>query len=283
MKRSLLAVLPLMLLSTSCVEAPPEDERAGAAASALSAAQCEYFEQGGKVTICHATGGPGSPVKRIQVASSACENAHAAHAGDFIAVDGSCGPNTCLAELTPCDATLPCCEGLTCDDGVCRQPPICANESFEATGCDQNIPNGAPFFGGLATLTKSIGSAPISVYEAQTEECEFSFGPCSTFNVDTEQDLLIGSDNQYEISFHFVRPMASFSVGKVYGLGVLTFTFLKAGNVVFTDEVNRNPEEIATIDCAIGSTASWTPPSDFDEVRIHGGIFGLTDLGACTL
>ena len=283
MKRSLLAALPVMLLSVSCAETSPDDEPAASVASALSAAQCEFFEVGGKVTICHATGGPGSPVKQIRIASAACQNAHADHPGDFIAVSGSCGPGTCLAELTPCDQTLPCCDGLTCDQGLCVQPSICAVEDFESFGCDTIIAQDTPIFGGLATMEKVVGSSPLAVYLQGSEDCEFSFGPCSTLNVDASHSMLVATDNVYATSFRFARAMRSFSIGKLYGLGTVQIQFLKAGSVVLTDVIDRNPEVNVAVDCTIGSSGSWTPASDFDEVVISGGILGLTDLGACTM
>lgn len=284
MKRLLLASLPVMCLSVSCTETSSSDPSVGSGSSALSAAQCEYFEEGGKVTICHATGGPGSPVKKIRVGSAACENAHAAHPGDFIAIDGSCGPNTCLAENTPCDATLPCCEGLACEDGRCVEPPTCASEDFGSFGCDINIPDGSSVLGGLATMSKTIGAQPLAVYQTATEACEFSFGPCSTLNLDAGQhSILVAQDNVYEVTFNFGRPMSSFSIGKLYGLGITQVTFRNAGNVVLTEQVNRDPGSNPNIVCEVGTTLSWTPPAAFDEVELFGGIFAITDLGACTM
>ena len=57
MKRLLLASLPVICLSVSCAETSSSDPPIGSGSSALSAAQCDYFEEGGRVTICHATGG----------------------------------------------------------------------------------------------------------------------------------------------------------------------------------------------------------------------------------
>ena len=104
------------MLALSC--ATPTEETVGTAAAALSADQCSFFDVAGKVTICHATGAEKNPVVVIRVARDSCVNAHAEHAGDFVAVDGNCGPDACLAPQAPCDETLPCCEG-TCSDGVC--------------------------------------------------------------------------------------------------------------------------------------------------------------------
>src|SRR5262245_46072422 len=48
--------------------------------SALTAEQCLDFEEGGKVTICHATGSTKNTVVKLQVATAACIDAHAHHA-----------------------------------------------------------------------------------------------------------------------------------------------------------------------------------------------------------
>ena len=79
-------------------------------ASALSVAQCEYFETNGKTTICHATASSKNPYVLIKVSESACINAHADHPRDFIDVaGGNCNSAACLPETAPCDAALPCC------------------------------------------------------------------------------------------------------------------------------------------------------------------------------
>lgn len=70
------------------------------------------------------------------MALDACVNAHAEHAGDFVAVNGDCGPGACLADGAPCDATLPCCEGSACNaDGTCQPlpPPVQTEFAWEVS------------------------------------------------------------------------------------------------------------------------------------------------------
>lgn len=93
----------------------------------LSAAQCDYFAVDGRVQICHATGSRTRPYTILKVAEAACVSAHANHPGDYVAVgDPSCQGGGCLPADAPCDATLPCCDGLTCEAGTCvalERPP----------------------------------------------------------------------------------------------------------------------------------------------------------------
>ncbi len=119
------------------------DESTGSTSSALSTAQCEYFETNGKTTICHATGSAKNPYVLIKVSESACVNAHANHPGDFIDVDGGdCNNAACLPDTAPCDPTLPCCGNLNCTDGTCQCPAgqtfcdvTCVDESSDTSNC----------------------------------------------------------------------------------------------------------------------------------------------------
>lgn len=103
----------------ACAAEPTTDR----GSSALTAEQCNYFAQDGRTTICHATSSAAHPFAKIRVATQACVNAHANHAGDFVAVDDDCGADACLAEGAPCDATLACCDGTSCIAGTCAAPP----------------------------------------------------------------------------------------------------------------------------------------------------------------
>jgi hypothetical protein len=91
-------------------------------ADALTAEQCSHFAEDGQIAICHATESTKNPFVMLRIPRSACVNGHAHHAGDKIAVNGSCDPDACLPELAPCDSTLGCCDGLTCEEGACRGP-----------------------------------------------------------------------------------------------------------------------------------------------------------------
>jgi len=90
-------------------------------AHALSAAQCDAFASGGKVSICHATSSASHSYVTLNVARSGCVGGHAGHEGDYVAVnDPTCSGGSCLPQDAPCDATLPCCEGAFCRDGTCQ-------------------------------------------------------------------------------------------------------------------------------------------------------------------
>lgn len=104
---SLMAILAIMTLSNW--------------AYSLSKAQCDAFASDGKIPICHATGSANNPYVIIKVAVSACVDAHAGHEGDYVAVDDpTCSGGGCLPQDAPCDASLPCCDGMSCDDGTCH-------------------------------------------------------------------------------------------------------------------------------------------------------------------
>lgn len=89
---------------------------------ALTEEQCLFFEVNGKTAICHAIGSPQTPFIALEVPTQACMR-HAEHPNDHVAVgDPECQGTGCLPENAPCDATLPCCEGLTCNNGICGPP-----------------------------------------------------------------------------------------------------------------------------------------------------------------
>jgi hypothetical protein len=94
-------------------------------AHALTAAQCEYFEQNGTVQICHATDSVTHPYVPVTASVDACVEGFATqHPADFIAVDDpQCHGGGCLPAGAPCDVTLPCCDGLQCTAGVCTTSP----------------------------------------------------------------------------------------------------------------------------------------------------------------
>jgi hypothetical protein len=112
------SLAPLALVISCVGEVPPP---AGRSAPALTAAQCDYFAADGRTRICHRTSSRVHPYTILNVSESACVSAHADHAGDYIAPanDLNCQGGGCLPQSAPCDATLPCCEGMTCRAGVC--------------------------------------------------------------------------------------------------------------------------------------------------------------------
>jgi hypothetical protein len=151
--------------------ATPADEQIGSNHAGLTAAQCRHFAASGKVTICHRTHAAGHQYRILEVSEHACINAHAAHAGDYVAVDDpTCQGGGCLPAGAPCDATVPCCDGASCQNGVCAA--ICVPGAFRyetrpytagvvpqsseaAVAAFHGAPADAPGYGSttLATLT----------------------------------------------------------------------------------------------------------------------------------
>ena len=112
----------IAIVGVGCVGANSADE-VSVQQGALTADQCEYFEVGGKTQICHATGSGKHPYTILKISEQACIQAHANHAGDYIAVgDPTCQGGGCLPTGAPCDATVPCCDGLSCVAGTCQCP-----------------------------------------------------------------------------------------------------------------------------------------------------------------
>lgn len=110
-----IAALPLMAGCTGSQPGP-----VGTSAAALTADQCNYFEVDGKVRICHKTSSTKNPYTVLNISDNACINAHAGHAGDYVAAnDPTCQGGGCLPEGAPVDNTLPCCESLSDVNGVC--------------------------------------------------------------------------------------------------------------------------------------------------------------------
>ncbi|MDB4931170.1 MAG: Thiamin-phosphate pyrophosphorylase [Myxococcaceae bacterium] len=125
--RYALAVVPWALLNAGCSGA----DAPGTAVSNLTADQCNFFDENGKVTVCHATGSARNPITVIRVSTSACVNAHSGHAGDRIAPDGDCGPTACLPATAPYDGTVRCCDGLAIRAAHCVD--LCANVACPAS------------------------------------------------------------------------------------------------------------------------------------------------------
>ncbi|KYF55751.1 hypothetical protein BE04_51035 [Sorangium cellulosum] len=152
-KRSLLGYLAIPAFSTllfaSCTSADPsaadgdDHEAVGEAHDALTPEQCNYFDVNGTVQICHKTSSATKPYTIVRVSEQACINAHSAHADDYVAsldpsspsYDPTCGGQGCLAVNAPCDPTVPCCDGLTCQSGTCTDVNECA---LGTDNCDAN-------------------------------------------------------------------------------------------------------------------------------------------------
>ncbi|AUX44938.1 uncharacterized protein SOCE26_064080 [Sorangium cellulosum] len=131
---ALLGLSSFAVLGGACSSTDTPDgsdaEHLGAADQHLIDAQCTSFEVNGKTQICHYTGSASHPYTIIKTSAQGCINGHAGHAHDYIAVgDPTCQGGGCLPTGAPCDATLPCCSGSSCQSGTCVQdcvPTTCA-------------------------------------------------------------------------------------------------------------------------------------------------------------
>ncbi|MCY1075788.1 FG-GAP-like repeat-containing protein [Archangium lansingense] len=174
------------LLLASCASTDPSeadshegDETVGESHDALTAEQCTYFDVNGTVQICHKTSSTIHPYTIVRVSEQACINAHSAHNGDYVTsldptsplYDPTCSGQGCLAVNAPCDATVPCCDGLTCQSGTC----VDVNECAAGTdNCNEN-----------ATCTNTAGSFTCACnagYEGDGVTCtnidECAANPC---------------------------------------------------------------------------------------------------------
>ncbi|WP_437686102.1 FG-GAP-like repeat-containing protein [Sorangium sp. So ce176] len=188
-KSSLLGYLTIPAFSTllvvSCTSADPsviggdDDEAVGEAHDALTPDQCNYFDVNGTVQICHKTGSATKPYTIIRVSEQACINAHSAHAQDYVtsldpsspSYDPTCGGQGCLAVNAPCDPTVPCCDGLTCQSGTCTDVNECAlgTDNCDANAACTNTP-------GSFTCACNAGYEGDGVTCADIDECAGS--PC---------------------------------------------------------------------------------------------------------
>ncbi|MDI1477657.1 FG-GAP-like repeat-containing protein [Polyangium sp. y55x31] len=174
------------LLLAGCASADPSeadshegDEAVGEAHDALTAVQCNYFDINGTAQLCHKTSSKTHPYTIIRVSEQACINAHSAHNGDYVTsldptsplFDPTCSGLGCLPVNAPCDATVPCCDGLTCQSGTCVDVDECAAGT---DNCDEN-----------ATCTNTAGSFTCACnagYEGDGVSCtnidECAASPC---------------------------------------------------------------------------------------------------------
>lgn len=142
---SLLGLGGFALLGAACQDAGTPDEDVGSDGSALTAAQCSYFDINGKVQICHKTSSAAHPYTILRLSEQGCINGHVAHGGDYVAstdpasplYDPTCSGGGCLPVTAPCDATLPCCDGSTCTDGVCVGTPPDPCDGVTCVAIDQ--------------------------------------------------------------------------------------------------------------------------------------------------
>ena len=109
----------LLVGAVGCATETTETRSTDSSDFALVADQCAYVPVNGKVQICHATPSSRHPYQILNVTADACVR-HALHEDDYIAIDDpSCSGGGCLPADAPCDATLPCCDGSSCNAGTC--------------------------------------------------------------------------------------------------------------------------------------------------------------------
>ncbi|WP_437302922.1 calcium-binding EGF-like domain-containing protein [Sorangium sp. So ce388] len=136
---SLLGVSGFAVLGGACSDAETDDEHVDSADSALTGAQCDYFDVNGKVQICHLTSSASHPYTIIKTSVQGCINGHAGHPGDYITstdpssptYDPTCQGGGCLPVGAPTDATLECCDGLVSQNGTCVD--LCAGVTCAAS------------------------------------------------------------------------------------------------------------------------------------------------------
>ena len=132
---------------TGCSNESPKTEpvKVGATSSALTAAECNFFDSNGKVRICHATPSSKNPYIILQVSDSGCINGHVAHLNDYVATatDLDCHGGGCFPVGAPADPKIPCCPALVAKNGVCTD--LCAgvtctalDQCHTAGVCDPN-------------------------------------------------------------------------------------------------------------------------------------------------
>ncbi len=178
----------------------PSEPSIGTEQSALNAEQCAYFESGGKIQICHATTSPNHPYKILKVSSDACLDSHALHPDDYVAVDDpTCNGGGCLPELAPCDATLPCCDGLECRNGTCQAPVPVSSDGCPAGSFSRSVSSDGQSF--TMIFDKFVASTGPGVPESEaTKRCVLTVdidtpaGTTWTFDADYRGYVQVASD-----------------------------------------------------------------------------------------
>ncbi|HTN92679.1 MAG TPA: calcium-binding EGF-like domain-containing protein [Sorangium sp.] len=136
---SLLGASGFAVLGGACTGAETDHEHVDSADSALTGAQCDYFDVNGKVQICHLTSSATHPYTIIKTSVQGCINGHADHPGDYITstdpssptYDPTCQGGGCLPVGAPTDGTLECCDGLISQNGTCVD--LCAGVTCAAS------------------------------------------------------------------------------------------------------------------------------------------------------
>lgn len=124
MKRiyAVLAVLSgLLIVCGRSSEQAVEQPHGAAASPALTVDECNYFAVDGNVRICHFTGSAKKPYTILQVSGAGCVDGHSTHPNDYVptGTDLNCSGGGCFPAGAPADPTIPCCDGLIAQAGVC--------------------------------------------------------------------------------------------------------------------------------------------------------------------
>jgi len=144
------------------------------------------------------------------------------------------------------------------------------------------LPDNSEIFGGAATVSSSPAGKLRIVSPDTGESCTFSFGDCATSTpVDTPHKILACDLNsKCSITFSFVSTMTSFTIGKLWSASAfpyLVVRFLNAdGDVVLADLISRNG-----VPCTQGSSFTWSPAKEFNQVVIEGQLTAVTEVSAC--
>jgi hypothetical protein len=119
MKRVCLVLVVISGFLVVCGRSNVQEE--AAASSALTVDECNYFDVNGTVRICHFNGSTKKPYTILHVSSAGCVDGHSTHPNDFIPAetDLTCSGSGCFPAGAPVDSTVPCCDGLVPEDGVC--------------------------------------------------------------------------------------------------------------------------------------------------------------------
>jgi hypothetical protein len=146
----LLAPFSVAAIAAGCSAPEADHEVLGSDDSALTAAQCAYFDVNGKDQICHHTGSAAHPYTIIKTSEQGCVNGHTGHAGDYITstnpsdstYDPTCNGQGCLPVGAPADSTIECCAGLVAQNGVCVTAGPCVHGVGTVVAQACGAPNG---------------------------------------------------------------------------------------------------------------------------------------------